>query len=235
MWTARPPTSRTGMTSDGTELPTITNSVGSMPCRPSTSRYACVSLFGHDLDAPEVVGQSAAVHLAALVGEVALGYEQQSMVVGQGSDCRGDVRKQCDRGVEHLSAPLEHLGDVCGLDRSVGDCDGGFDHRQHEALHAVAGDRYVCPFGVEQDRLGGGAVGPGCHEFDESPFGLPEVDLVLPEGVVGVEPQYGKVVHPGEPRRWPWCRLVGGHGHPPTRTDQQPHVPVPCPHSSPGV
>ena len=107
-------------------------------------------LFRHDLDRVEHLGKAGARDLAFLVEQVALGDQHQPMAVAEVFDRFGDAVQKLDRVPQHRLAGLDHRLDVAGLDPPVGDLDRRLDHRQDEALDAVAEQAEVAPLGVEQ-------------------------------------------------------------------------------------
>ncbi len=79
--------------------------------------------------------------------EVALADEGQVVARRQRGERFGHAIQQFDRVRHHLLAPLDQLADLASTHAAVGHLDGRLDHREGEALHAVAEVGQVAPLG----------------------------------------------------------------------------------------
>ena len=109
----------------------------------------------------------------------------------------GDPVQELDRVVDQLVSPGDDVAYTSPFHLAIGEFDGGGDHGQYEALHAVAVAGDVGPLGGQQCRIGRGPIGPRLHQVPEPPLHLVEPGLVLPERVVGIEAQHREVVTHG--------------------------------------
>jgi hypothetical protein len=91
-----------------------------------------------DLYRVEEFAQAGAGQLRLLIEEVALRQQHQTMVSGQRLDRLPHSFEQLDGMVQHLVSPLEDPLHFRARHPRLGELDGGLDHRQDEALDAVA-------------------------------------------------------------------------------------------------
>ena len=93
---------------------------------------------------------------------------------------------------EHLAAGLENVADHRRRHGAVGHLDRRLDHRQREALDAVAIDAKVPLLGLEQFFGEAVDLDMAGKKRRETLLRQPIEMLVLPERVVGVEADRGK-------------------------------------------
>jgi hypothetical protein len=152
-------------------------------------------LFGEDLDGGEDGSQAGAVELVGLLFDVALGDEQEAVAEAEAAEGIGYAGEEFDLGGGDDVGEGVNAGFQLGGEGRGGELLEAGNERHAETGEAVAvgGDGGVLA-GVEvgADLVGG--VGVVVEEGDEVGDGLLEVDVVLPEGVVGVEEQ-GLVGH----------------------------------------
>ena len=145
-------------------------------------------LFGEDLDVEEEVGEAGAAELVVLLGGVALGDEDEAMAGGEVGEREGDGREELDLLVGDGLGEADDAGVALGRDGDVRELLEAGDEGVAEAGQAVAalGDGGALD-GVEvfADLFGGvdGVIEVG----DKGGDGALKVDVVFPEGVIGVE------------------------------------------------
>src|SRR5690606_21855741 len=153
-------------------------------------------LLAHDLDAAEEGGHARVAHLGFLVEQVALGDEHHRHLGGHGLDRLAHAREQFHRVPQQVLGQGHDAVHVGAADAAAGDVDGGFDHRQRHAFHAVAEHRQVGLLHRVQALAGAGvAVDVARGDRLEVPLGLVEIVLAAPEGVVGVEADHADRGH----------------------------------------
>src|SRR5690606_7862653 len=164
-----------------------------------------VVFFGDDFDVAETVGEAGFGEFALLVAQVALGDEDERVVVGgEFGEGVGDAVEQFDGVGEHVAPLPDEFADLVGADAAVGQVDGGLDGGEGEAFHAVAVEFEVAHFGGEEDALDlVGVVAVG-EQFAEAAVHAVEDDLVVPECVVGVEADGEGAAHAAESMRGRW-------------------------------
>jgi hypothetical protein len=147
-------------------------------------------LFVEDLDGGEVGGEAGAVELVGLLLLIALGDEDEAVAGGEVGQGGGDVGEELDLLV---GDGLGEAGDALvlgGGDGGVGELLEAGDERLAEAVEAVAvgADGGVFDLVEMAAHLFGG-VDAVVEVGDEAGDGALEVDVVFPEGVVGVDEQ----------------------------------------------
>ena len=168
--------------------------------------------LGEDFDCAEVRGEAGAAELVALLGVVALGDEDAAMAFGEGGDGGRDAGEKFDLAV---GDGLREADDAVVLlvgEGSVGELLEAVDEGATEALEAVAvaGDGGALDV-VEAlaDLLGG--VDAVIEVGDEAGNRTLEVDVVLPERVVGID-QQGLISRTSERLLRVWGGLIwDGH------------------------
>ncbi len=111
-------------------------------------------LLADDLDGIEQIAKAGLGELALLIEEIALGDDHQAIAARQRLQRFAHPRQRLDRMRKKIASALEDRLDGRTIDTPFRDLDGGFDHRQREALHPVAIDGEVAALGFEQALLG---------------------------------------------------------------------------------
>ncbi len=184
--------------SDLIELPIIQVSLGSSPSAATSVGVDLGRLLPHDHDAAEVAAETGHVDLALLLLLVALGEEQEIVPAAQHVEGRLDVGDRFDRVREQGRRQLLDASPVVGGRCSLEQVLETVVQAAEEHTRAVTVCRRVRPFDVVQrggDR--GGVERRMVDPLDEIGDGAVEQDVVLPQGVVGIEDQ----VHDGHPRK----------------------------------
>jgi hypothetical protein len=166
-----------------------------------------VVLFGQDLDRGEVGCEAGALELAGLLFEVSLGDEDEAVAGGEIGQGGGYVGEEFDLLIgDGLGEALDSAM-LLGGDRGFGELFEAGDEGATEAVQAVAVGEDGCVLDtvkVSADLLGG--VEAVIEVGDEAGDGSLEVDVVLPERVVGVDEQ-SLIGRAAEGLAW---KLVGG-------------------------
>jgi hypothetical protein len=147
-------------------------------------------LFVEDFDRGEVGGEAGAVELVGLLLLIALGDEDEAVAGGEVGEGGGDVGEELDLLV---GDGLGEAGDALvlgGGDGGVGELLEAGDERLAEAVEAVAvgADGGVLDLIEMASHLFSG-MDAVVEVGDEAGDGALEVDVVLPERVVGVDEQ----------------------------------------------
>ena len=149
-----------------------------------------VVLFGKDFDCGEVGCQAGAFELAGLLFGVALGDHDEAVAGGEIGEGGGDVGEELDLLVgdglgEAFDAAVLLFGEG-----DIGELFEAGDERAAEAVQAVAVGEdggVLDAVEVAADLFGG--MDTVVEVGDEAGDGLLEVDVVLPERVIGVDEQ----------------------------------------------
>jgi len=185
---------------------------GPVPCRAKTLTIGVGVLLADDLDGGEQFAQARRRQLALLVEKVALGDQHQTVTLGQFGKRLVDTRQGLDRMGQHLPPGGQDLSDHMRRRLAVAEFHGGLDERQGEALHPIAVERKVAFLRLGQPFLDVSGIGPVGQHLGEPVVGQAEDGLVVPEGVVGIEPDRGDDVglwHQAKvPPAQPACALV---------------------------
>ena len=143
--------------------------------------------MGHDFGLPEEGSQATRLDARELVVEVAFGDDHLG-VVPEFVEHIGDAIDQLDGSVEQGVPEVEDRGDLSGTDATVADIDGALDQRQGVGLHAVAVLRHVARLDLEKVFLDRRWIAVVAEQgFELAMAGLESV-LVVPQRVVGIEP-----------------------------------------------
>ena len=149
-----------------------------------------VVLFGEDLDSGEVRGQAGAVEFPGLLFGVAFGDHDETVAGGQVGQGGCDAGEELDLLIgDGLSEAFDAAVFLVG-EGHVGELLETSDERAAKAVEAIAvgADGGVLDaIEVLADLFGG--VDTVVQVGDEAGDGLLEVDVVLPEGIVGVDEQ----------------------------------------------
>jgi len=146
--------------------------------------------FGNDFDGFKKALQTGALHFCGLFGGLAFGEENQAMAFGQvGESFRYAIENFWRRAFQFDHA-LVNFGQGFTFCHLIGKFQVRFFERTAEAAHAVTVLANVFAFGLVEDVTDVGAsvaarLGEGDEVFDQ----FFEEDVVLPEGVVGVDHQ----------------------------------------------
>lgn len=145
-------------------------------------------LFGEDLDLGEEVGETGAVELVGLLFHVALGDEDEAVAGGEVGEGEGDGGQEFDLLIGDGLGEADDALVAIGGDGAGGELLEAGDEGVAKALKAIAalGDGLALD-GVEVFANLSGGVDAVVEVGDEGGDGALEVDVVLPEGVVGVE------------------------------------------------
>ena len=145
-------------------------------------------LFGDDLDSGEVRGEAGAGELVGLFRVVALGHENQVVAGCQFGQRVGYRGKQFDLLLSNGTGEAEDaLGFFLGNDIGAEALKTG-DQRAREAGEAVTVSEDGFPFdGVKGLTYLGGGVGVVVEIADEGGDGPLKVNVVFPQGVIGVD------------------------------------------------
>jgi hypothetical protein len=149
-----------------------------------------VVFFGENLDGGEVVGEAGTLELTGLFLGVAFGDHDETVAGSEVGEGGGDAGEQLDLVI---GDGLSEAGDALvlfGGDGGVGELLKAGDQGLAEAVEAIAMGADGGVFDAVEvlaDLFGG--VDAVIQVGDEAGDGLLEVDVVLPEGVVGVEEQ----------------------------------------------
>jgi len=149
-----------------------------------------VVLFGEDLDGGEVGGEAGALELSGLLFGVSFGDEDEAVAGGEVGESGGYVGEEfdllvCDGLGEAFDAEMLLFGEW-----GIGELLEAEDEGAAEAVQTVAVGEDGCVFDaieVAADLFGG--VDAVIEVGDEAGDGALEVDVVLPEGVIGVDEQ----------------------------------------------
>ena len=126
---------------------------GSAPMRAEHAGVGRRVLLGDDLDALEELGHPGGGHLGLLVEQVALGDQHQPVVAAPSTSSVSATPSSSSTGCASSSLPRERISlDAGAVDAVLREREGGLDHREREALHAVAEQGQVAPLGLEQGR-----------------------------------------------------------------------------------
>jgi hypothetical protein len=124
-------------------------------------------LVGHDFDGVEQITKAGLGDLAFLVEQIAFGNDDDAVVRGEHFDSSAGVGEQINGVFQHIAPGGDDLGDDGGGDFRIGHFDGGFDHGQDKALHAVAIVPKVAALGGEQAVVQGGRIGVIGEQFGD--------------------------------------------------------------------
>ena len=144
-------------------------------------------LLADDLDRVEIFAQPRLRQFALLVEEVALGDEDDAVAPGQRVQRLARVGKCFHRIGQHLAAEAEDLRDHRGGDFALRHLHRRLDHREGEALDAIAIETEVAALRLQQ--AGGEHVmlAMAREQLGEALLRHPEEGLVLPQRVIGIE------------------------------------------------
>lgn len=144
--------------------------------------------FGQDLDGGEVGFEAGAVELVSLLFRIALGDEQDAVAGGEIGEGLGDAGKQLDLLIGDGLGEAEDAGMLLFGEGMVGELLEAGDEGLTEAVESVAmrGDGGVLAL-VEVAADLFGCVDAVVEIGDEGGDDALKVDVVLPEGVVGVD------------------------------------------------
>ena len=146
--------------------------------------------FGQDLDGGEVGCEAGALELAGLLFEVSLGDEDEAVAGGQIGEGRGYVGEELNLLIgDGLGEAFDAAMLLFGK-RLIGELFEAGDEGAAEAVQAVAVGEdggVLDTVEVAADLFGG--VDAVIEVGDEAGNGALEVDVVLPEGIVGVDEQ----------------------------------------------
>ena len=151
----------------------------------------CV-LLADDLDGIEQFAEARLGELALLVEEIALGDEDQAVGAGERFEGLAHMRQRLHRMGEQVAPGAENFADRLAVDPSAGHLEGGLDHRQGEALDAVAVETEVAALGGEQPRRNVAGLAVLAEDRRETLLRHPVEALVLPERIVGIEADGGE-------------------------------------------
>ena len=105
------------------------------------------------------------------------------------------MRQRLDRMRQHFAAGIEDLpDDLCGH-APICDVDRRLDHRQGEAFHAETVMRDVAPLGRQEVFVEMARLGMVAQELKEFRLRHLVEALVMPERVVGIEPDGRQLRH----------------------------------------
>ena len=130
--------------------------------------------------------------LALLVEQIALGDEDERVASPERFERLAGKGQGLDRMGQHVATGFENAADHGAGHLALGYLDGGFDHRQHEALDAVAVAGNVAALGRQQAFEQVPGIGIIGQQLGEARFGQLEEALVVPERVVGIKADGGK-------------------------------------------
>ena len=150
-------------------------------------------LGADDLDSVEEVAEPGLRQFALLVEQVALGDEQHAVAFGDLLDRLASMGEEFDRVLQHLLPGRDQFRDDAGGYLLVGHLDGGFDHRQGEALDPESVMAEVAPFRSQQPVVQVVAVGIVFQQSRESLLRQAEEAFVLPERIVRIEADCGQI------------------------------------------
>jgi len=149
-----------------------------------------VVLFREHLDGAEVWGKAGAAQLVGLLGVVSLGDEDEAMAGGEVRQGLVHVGQQFDLLIGDGLREAEDAGVLVGSDGPVGELLEAGDERLAEAVQAVATGRDGGVLDVIESFSNLlGIVDAVVEVGDEGGDGALEVDVILPERVVGVDEQ----------------------------------------------
>ena len=147
-------------------------------------------LFLDDVDAPEVGGEAAAVDFGLLFERVALGEEDEMVATGEMGEGFGDAVEDVHGVLGKVVADAADAGAVAGGDFAFAEMVEALLEVAGEVGGSVAVDGVVGVLDLVEDGAHLGGVEGGVMEmFDEGGEGLFEEDVILPEGIVGVDPE----------------------------------------------
>lgn len=149
-----------------------------------------VVFFGEDFDGAEARGEAGAVELAGLLGGVALGDEDEAVAGGELGEGLVDAREELDLVIGDGVGEVEDALVLLVGEGRVGELLEAVDEGAAEAAQAVAvgGDGGVLAV-VEVLADLGRSVDLMIEVGDEGGDGALEVNVVLPQGVVGIDEQ----------------------------------------------
>ena len=149
-----------------------------------------VMLFWEDLDGREVRGEAGALELAGLLFGVSFGDHDEAVAGGEIGESRGYVGEELDLVVGDGLGKAFDAAVLLGREGRVGELLEAGDEGAAEAVEAVAvGEDGVMLYAVEVAANFFRGVDAMIEVGDEAGDGLLEVDVVLPEGVVGIDEQ----------------------------------------------
>ena len=147
-------------------------------------------LLRDDLHGREQIAEAGRRQLALLVQQVALGDQHKAILFGQAVQSLVDARQGLDRMGDHLAAGGEDFAQDARRRLTLAQLHRRLDHGQGEALDAVAVEPQVPALHLGQARLDERVV-VVAQQIEEPRLGQAEDGLVVPEGVVGIEPDCG--------------------------------------------
>ena len=150
----------------------------------------CRVFFSDDFDGGEVRSETGAGELVGLLGLIAFGHEDEAVARGKVGQRFGDAGEQLDLLFGDGTGEAAHALDVVFRDRPGAETLIGGDKRAREAGEAVAvGEDGFALLGVQGIADFGGRVLVVVEIADEGGDGAFKIDVVFPEGIVGVDEQ----------------------------------------------
>ena len=119
--------------------------------------------------------------------EVALGDQDETAALFQLQQRVFDAGQGLDRVGHHLATGVEQFADNVRRDLAVADLERGLEHREREALRAIAVGLHVLAFDGGKLRLKRVFVGKIAQQFVESLVGQAEHGFRVPERVVCID------------------------------------------------
>ena len=125
--------------------------------------------------------------LAFLMQKVALGDQQDTVTFSHRLDRILRKGQKFDRVGQHIPPCFKDLGNNQGRHASIGDFDGGFDHRQHKPLNPKPVVTDVALFSFQKPFIQMIALGVVGQKVSESFLCQLEKAFVVPKRIVGIE------------------------------------------------
>ena len=146
--------------------------------------------FREDFDAGEIFGEAGALELGGLLFVIAFRDQDETVARGEDGYGLGYSGEKVDGMGDYGFGEADDAFVVFGRDGRGGELLGAGDERVAKASETVAtgGDAGALA-GVESLADFGGRVGAVVEPAEEGGDGALEVDVVLPEGIVGVDQQ----------------------------------------------
>jgi hypothetical protein len=144
--------------------------------------------FGHDFHCGEVTGEAGARQLVSLLGVVALGHEDELVAGAEVGEGFGYLRKQLDFLFPDGAGETANAFDLVFGDRLGAEALEAVDEGLGEAVEAVTVGEDGFAFNLIKSLTDlSRSVFAMIEKTDEGGNGALEVDVVFPEGVVGID------------------------------------------------
>ena len=148
-------------------------------------------LVRHDFDAVKQITQTRLRKFAFLIQQIALGDQQNAVILGQCFHSFTGMRQQIYRMRQHVAPGGHKFGNHRGGHPAICHLNRGFDHRQREPLHAKAVMPQIAPFGGQKAVMQVVRGGKISQQAGKAVLRQAKERLVLPQCIICIKSDCG--------------------------------------------